>query len=101
MTIDWNGNGRWDTGNYDDHRQPEPVLERKLEQLRANWDLETLVTLKDMQVAARISPPRVPSRRKPLQQSSSQLDSLENRDSLLIPESPRDTIAPTEEQGGN
>ena len=37
---DQNGNGRWDPGNYFAHRQPEPIYARKLEPLRANWEVE-------------------------------------------------------------
>lgn len=40
---DWNSNGRWDVGSYDQYRQPEPIFRRELEQLRANWDLEVEV----------------------------------------------------------
>lgn len=41
LTVDRNGNGRWDTGNYALHLQPEEVyyLPRRLK-LRANWDME-------------------------------------------------------------
>ena len=46
ITTDLNGNGRWDTGNYDLKRQPEPIVRQVLEQLRANWDLEATVDLK-------------------------------------------------------
>lgn len=42
---DRNRNGRWDPGNYDAGRQPETVVRRELEQLRANWDLEAEVVL--------------------------------------------------------
>ncbi|MEO0725668.1 MAG: Ig-like domain-containing protein [Bacteroidota bacterium] len=42
---DLNGNSRWDPGNYDLKRQPERVYIRKLETLRANWDLEVDVDL--------------------------------------------------------
>ncbi len=37
---DRNGNGRWDTGDYDAHRQPEPLYTKKLDPLRANWEVE-------------------------------------------------------------
>jgi hypothetical protein len=40
---DLDRNGRWTTGNYDLHRQPERVLVKKLEQLRANWELAAKV----------------------------------------------------------
>ncbi len=41
LTIDTNGNGKWDTGNYLQHLQPEEVYyyPKKL-RLRANWDLD-------------------------------------------------------------
>ena len=41
LTIDSNGNGQWDTGNYLQHLQPEEVYyyPKKL-RLRANWDLD-------------------------------------------------------------
>ncbi|MBP5560413.1 MAG: Ig-like domain-containing protein [Muribaculaceae bacterium] len=41
ITLDANGNGQWDTGNFAEHRQPETVLyyPGKL-RLRANWDVE-------------------------------------------------------------
>lgn len=41
LTIDSNGNGKWDTGNYHDHLQPEEVYyyPKKL-RLRRNWDLD-------------------------------------------------------------
>ncbi|MCB9295555.1 MAG: Ig-like domain-containing protein [Lewinellaceae bacterium] len=50
---DWNGNGRWDTGDYDERRQPEPIYLRPLDQLRANWDLETDINFVDLRQAAR------------------------------------------------
>lgn len=40
VITDWNRNGRWDTGNYEQRLQPEPIYLRPLEKLRANWDLE-------------------------------------------------------------
>ena len=41
LTIDSNGNGKWDTGNYANHLQPEEVYyyPKKL-RLRRNWDLD-------------------------------------------------------------
>lgn len=47
IVTDWNGNGRWDSGNYAQKRQPEPVFRQVLEQLRANWDLEATVEVKN------------------------------------------------------
>ena len=41
LTIDANGNGKWDTGNYLSHLQPEEVYYYpKRLRLRANWDLD-------------------------------------------------------------
>jgi hypothetical protein len=40
---DLDRNGRWTTGHYDLHRQPERVYRKTLEQLRANWELEAEV----------------------------------------------------------
>ncbi|HLF63963.1 MAG TPA: Ig-like domain-containing protein [Saprospiraceae bacterium] len=37
---DANANGRWDTGNLAQQRQPERVFIQALEPLRAGWDLE-------------------------------------------------------------
>ena len=41
LTLDSNGNGKWDTGNYLNHLQPEEVYyyPKKL-RLRRNWDLD-------------------------------------------------------------
>ena len=41
LTLDKNGNGKWDTGNYKSHLQPEEVYyyPKKL-RLRRNWDLD-------------------------------------------------------------
>ena len=41
LTIDTNGNGKWDTGNYKEHLQPEEVYYYpKSLRLRSNWDLD-------------------------------------------------------------
>lgn len=45
IITDVNRNGRWDTGNYDAKRQPEPISRRKLEPLRANWEVEAKIIL--------------------------------------------------------
>jgi len=46
--YDVNGNGKWDTGNYLEHRQPERVFfyDRPVE-LRSNWDVEAAWELGD------------------------------------------------------
>ncbi len=45
LVTDLNKNGRWDSGFYDNKRQPEPIFKKKLEPLRANWDLEATVRI--------------------------------------------------------
>ena len=41
LTLDTNGNGRWDTGNYAQHLQPEEVYYYpKALKLRRNWDVD-------------------------------------------------------------
>ncbi len=44
MIQDTNGNGRWDTGNYDNLSQPELLFTRELEELRAGWELDATVS---------------------------------------------------------
>ncbi len=43
LIEDTDRNGRWTTGNYDLHRQPERFVRKKLEELRANWELDAEV----------------------------------------------------------
>jgi hypothetical protein len=44
--YDRNDNGKWDTGNYLKHIQPEKVfIAGSLQQLRSNWDMETSWTI--------------------------------------------------------
>ena len=39
--VDWNGNERWDTGNFRERRQPEPVFYyHDFFDIRQNWDIE-------------------------------------------------------------
>jgi hypothetical protein len=45
IITDYNKNGRWDTGDYNEKRQPEPIMQRKLDTLRANWEVEATVSL--------------------------------------------------------
>lgn len=81
VIVDWNKNRKWDTGNYDQKRQAEPIYIRQLDQLRANWDLESNVNIKDLKTASVIRPPRVPTLRRLQQDSTLQppagLDSLD------------------------
>lgn len=41
LIFDDNGNGRWDGGRYWKRVQPERIISKSLEALRANWELET------------------------------------------------------------
>ncbi len=44
LVVDLNGNGRWDTGNYAEKRQPEEVYySSKLYEVLQNWDVEESV----------------------------------------------------------
>jgi hypothetical protein len=45
IIIDLNNNGIWDTGSYDAKRQAEPIFEKPLDQLRANWDVEVKIDM--------------------------------------------------------
>ena len=50
ILFDVNNNGKWDTGNYWKKLQPEKVVARKQTmQIRANWDNELRIDLKDIQ----------------------------------------------------
>ncbi|SFR37898.1 Ig-like domain-containing protein [Robiginitalea myxolifaciens] len=48
VIFDENGNGRWDTGNFLERRQPENVLHfpRPIE-MRANWDNREVFTIRE------------------------------------------------------
>ncbi len=41
---DKNGNGKWDTGDYTTKQQPERIIVKELEKLRANWELEVILS---------------------------------------------------------
>lgn len=43
---DQNGNGRWDTGNYLKGLFPERIVNNKIENLRANWEMNVTFTWK-------------------------------------------------------
>ena len=45
---DTNRNERWDTGDYDTHRQPERIFRKKIQGLRANWELEEAINLETL-----------------------------------------------------
>ena len=41
---DRNANGIWDTGNFESRQQPEQIIVKELEKLRANWELEVILS---------------------------------------------------------
>lgn len=47
VVEDLNRNGRWDSGNYQERRQPEPIFINDLQRLRANWELESEIKLRE------------------------------------------------------
>ncbi len=48
LIEDVNKNGRWDTGNYFQHQQPEPIFNKKTDPLKpGNWDLEVSLDVKN------------------------------------------------------
>jgi hypothetical protein len=53
LVRDPNGNGQWDTGDYFAGRQPEQVVVKKLESLRANWELEATLSMEAVQAQKR------------------------------------------------
>ena len=66
LTMDPNGNGKWDTGKYSNHQQPEEVYyyPKKL-RLRANWDLDESWNIN--QTAIDLQKPEELKRNKPEQ----------------------------------
>ena len=49
--VDWNGNGRWDTGNFKEKRQPEPVFYYpNFFDVRQNWELEQTWNIREVPV---------------------------------------------------
>ncbi len=45
IVTDINRNGKWDSGNYIQQIQPEPIITKELEALRANWDVEAVINI--------------------------------------------------------
>ena len=56
IISDLNQNGKWDTGNYRQKIQPEPLFLKKLERLRANWDLEVSFSRLEENIAFKNTP---------------------------------------------
>jgi len=50
LTIiqDESKNGKWDSGDYDEQKQPEEIFSKPLEALRANWELDAEVDLEQL-----------------------------------------------------
>ena len=77
LTIDSNGNGKWDTGNYLQHLQPEEVYYYpKRLKLRANWDLDEDWNI--YQTALDLQKPEDIRRNKP-EQSKNKLDKKQDK----------------------
>ncbi len=47
VVEDTNKNGKWDSGNYLKKQQPEKVYIKQITGLRPDWDVETVMSLKD------------------------------------------------------
>ena len=77
LIIDSNSNGKWDTGNYAQHQQPEEVYyyPKKLK-LRANWDLDENWNI--YQTALDLQKPDEIRRNKP-EQSKSRLNKKQDK----------------------
>ena len=77
LTIDTNGNGKWDTGNYSQHLQPEEVYyyPKKL-RLRSNWDLDENWNI--YQTALDLQKPDDIRRNRP-EQSKNKLDKKQDK----------------------
>ena len=54
---DTNKNGRWDTGNYDDKRQPETIFTSPIEELRAGWEVDATISVKEVKASLPAAPP--------------------------------------------
>jgi hypothetical protein len=48
IVVDNNNNQKWDTGSYDKRRQAEVIYNKKLDQLRSNWELEVTIDLNEL-----------------------------------------------------
>ncbi len=68
MIQDNNNNGKWDTGNYDNQSQPEPLFTRVLEEVRAGWEVDAEVSADEktkVKKAEATPPERPPANPKP------------------------------------
>ncbi len=79
LTIDSNGNGKWDTGNYSQHLQPEEVYYYpKRLRLRANWDLDENWNI--YETALDLQKPEEIKRNKP-EQSKNKVEKKQDKNS--------------------
>lgn len=74
--VDWNGNGRWDPGDFLQNRLSEPIISNSDEvQIKANWDIEYTWNI-------------------PADEIKRPIDFLKlAKDSLEVPQIPADTIS--------
>lgn len=47
VVEDDNKNGQWDSGNYLQRRKPEKIYTKSVKEMRPDWDLEVLMSLKE------------------------------------------------------
>ena len=77
LTLDSNGNGQWDTGNYNHHLQPEEVYYYpKRLRLRRNWDLDENWNI--YETALDLQKPDDIKRNKP-EQSKNKIEKKQNK----------------------
>jgi uncharacterized protein (DUF2141 family) len=63
ITQDKNANGRWDSGNYMQRRQPESIYTQRLDSVKPNWTVDVIIGLEDGPKAPKtpkspVAPPR-------------------------------------------
>ncbi len=49
IVEDNNANGVWDTGNYDQKRQPERIFRKEIDPIRPNWEIEADVDFRSLE----------------------------------------------------
>jgi len=42
---DTDGNGKWSPGDYDLKTQSERIFEKKIDEVRANWDVDAVIAI--------------------------------------------------------
>ena len=79
MFLDLNGNGQWDTGNYEEKRQPEPVYYySSVIELMQNWEVEQTWEVYDLPVEKQ--KPAEVTQNKPQEKTRRESKNQQNRD---------------------